>query len=313
MFVKHMIIKKEASVESQILPRKYLGNKITRATAVTLMKSKPGKRNQINGLVYSINQMPTKNNDNGWNKVLRSSNSKQAFQICTPLGKILVHFSDQAMNSNVSAAVNYFLNNHSKSRETPGESGTMVSAGVRLDLPLSTRTQYVRKNKNNTRPDETSTHLQRASVAFDDLITTTCCNKSYQAELNSLKKKNNVFLANDAVGNQRTLFPSYAISQDLTNSVHLDTNDDSRSYAVFYRVPGSKSQSWQLFPLYKIAIECATTVFISWEGRSMRHCSCTVKNGVYYLFASSYKDVTTQCVIEKSFKRRKYNTVSVGE
>jgi len=45
----------------------------------------------------------------------------------------------------------------------------------------------------------------------------------------------------------------------------------------------------------------------------MRHCSCTVKNGIYSLFASSHKDVTTQCVIEKSFKRRKYNTVSVGE
>ena len=308
-----MTIQKAVPFEEQIMPMKYLGNDIKLATAEKLMKSKPGKRNQLNGLVYRTDQMPTKNKKNRWNCVLRSTSREKAFEICTPLGKILVHFLPQTtMNPTVSGAVNYFLENHSRARNISGETGYMVAAGVRVDLPSSTRTHYVSKNKNTTRPDDSSIHLQQSAVAFDDFVTNTCCNTSYKAELNSLKKKNNVLLAKDDVSDQRTLFPSYAISQDLTNSIHVDTNDDSRSYAVFYGTPGEHSLSWLLFPVYKIAIEICTTVMVSWDGRCMDHCSCSVRSGVYSFFASSYKDVTIHCLIEKGFKRRKYNKVSIG-
>ena len=52
--------------------------------------------------------------------------------------------------------------------------------------------------------------------------------------------------------------------------------------------------TWFLFPFYGIAIECSRHTVISWDGRTMFHCSCTVSDGLYSLFTTGKKDVSRQ-------------------
>ena len=71
-------------------------------------------------------------------------------------------------------------------------------------------------------------------------------------------------------------FLSYEISKNHTNTLHLDLNDDSKSFAVFYVSCGKHTiKSWKLLPDFGIAIEINQYVLISWDGSALRHCSFT--------------------------------------
>ena len=79
------------SLEQQIIPNLYMGRVIPRHESITLLSSKKiGKRKQVNGLVYSSAQMPSKKKKKGWQHVIRAPQSKNklrtssAFEIMTP-------------------------------------------------------------------------------------------------------------------------------------------------------------------------------------------------------------------------------------
>mmetsp|Transcript_33172 Transcript_33172/g.50050 ORF Transcript_33172/g.50050 Transcript_33172/m.50050 type:complete len:212 (+) Transcript_33172:177-812(+) len=73
---------------------------------------------------------------------------------------------------------------------------------------------------------------------------------------------------------------TFAISEDLTNSAHIDASDDSHSFALWYPTK-EKARTWFLFPKASIAIECAARpVIVCWDGRMHQHCSCTVNKGM---------------------------------
>ena len=96
-----------------------------------------------------------------------------------------------------------------------------------------------------------------------------------------------------------------AVSRDLTNSIHVDKSDDSRSYSVFYQSECDKGLCYFLIPLIGVAIEISSTVIISWDGRITPHCSATVLPGIVSLFGSSNKFVTARLVVAKAFQSLK--------
>ena len=81
-------------------------------------------------------------------------------------------------------------------------------------------------------------------------------NISYVEEMEVLKGKENVITHNDSNAKSIDMTSSYEISNNLTNSLNLDYNDNSKSFAVFYVSPGEHTTKlWMLFPDYGIAIE----------------------------------------------------------
>ena len=79
--------------------------------------------------------------------------------------------------------------------------------------------------------------------------------------------------------------PTIAISEDLTNSIHVDLDDSSESFGYWFSRKGKKGRTWFLFPYYSLAIECShkSPMLITWDGRCQEHCSCTVGRGVISL------------------------------
>ena len=76
--------------------------------------------------------------------------------------------------------------------------------------------------------------------------------------------------------------PTIAISEDLTNSIHLDREDCSESFGYWFSRKKQKGRTWFLFPYYSLAIECShqNPMLVTWDGRCQEHCSCTVGRGV---------------------------------
>ena len=140
--------------------------------------------------------------------------------------------------------------------------------------------------------------------------------KKYLEVLDQLKITGNFRYATD---NEQSYFlhPSYAFSWNLTNPIHLDGNDFTRSNALFYpsiECPGGRT--WLLFPEYKLAIECASPVLILWDGRVEKHCSCTNNNkgagDIYSYFAALWKNVQRHINIERAFELEKHSEILVG-
>lgn len=105
--------------------------------------------------------------------------------------------------------------------------------------------------------------------------------------------------------NGMLFLPTYAVSNSLTNSSHID-RDGSRSFAVFYQKQNRIGKSWFLFPNNSIAIECSNTpLVISWDGRKMKHCSCTTEPGILSFFGASSERLSQYCTASKSFGMKK--------
>ena len=191
----------------------------------------------------------------------------------------------------------------------------MVAAGNQFDKTSATVLDYVPTGKNNSKQRGQSTNLLKyGSLDMHGVIEKSGANSSYVEEMKVLIEKKNFTTHSDSNGKSIDTISSYAISKNLTNSLHFDYNDDSKSFAVFYVSPGEHTtKTWMLFPDYGIAIEVNKYVLITWDGSALRHCSCTgsddgSKGYVYSLFTASKKDVSAYCKVTKSFKLSGRNT-----
>ena len=324
-FVKKIKVLQPVPLEYKKIPQQYKGVYLSdKNQCVALMndQSMLGKRGQRNGLVYATKQMPgrSKLKNKGWNIVIRKPTDVKArrgyaSEITTPDGTIQVEFLRHEIPASIIKSVTHFMANHAPTRNFDGESGVMVAAGMRVDTTSSAKMLYVpSKNNNNATAGRSTVFLRDASLDFNDMLSKTCCNDVLQKDLQVLKNESNVLVFPSSNNSTNVcVHPSYAISHNLTNSIHCDVNDNSRSFAVFYPSKKEDSCTWFLFPTYNIAIQCSDRVVISWNGRKMKHCSCTESGNVWSFFASSNKDVTRHCNIEKAFQKRKYNDVSIGD
>ena len=324
-FVNPYKVLRPVPLKHRIIPQLYKDVFLTdKNQCVALMndQSMLGKRGQRNGLVYAKRQMPCRSGlqNKGWNTVIRKPtdvNARRGFasEITTPDGIIQVEFLLDEIPSSIINSVTHFMANHAPTRNFDGESGVMVAAGMRVDTTSSAKMLYVpSKNNNNATAGRSTVFLRDASLDFNAMLSQTCCNDVLQKDLQVLKNENNVLVFPSSDNSTNVcVHPSYAISHNLTNSIHCDVNDNSRSFAVFYPSEKEDSCTWFLFPTYNIAIQCSDRVVITWDGKTMKHCSCTESGNVWSFFASSNKEVTRHCNIEKAFQKRKYNNVSIGD
>ena len=307
------------SLKQIIKPQLYNNNKCIDKDCLSLMSDtqKTGRRKQVNGLVYSKLQMPCGRDKKGWHHVICLGTEGLATEFHTPDGTIQVEFLTKIIPASITNAVTHFLSTHAPTRRFHGESGVMVAAGTRIDTTSSAKMLYVpSKNNNNKNLGATTSLLCDASRDFNELLSHTCCKDVLHKDLKFLKHESNVLMVPSLDGMTcLSVHPSYAISHNLTNSIHCDVNDNSRSFAIFYTSKDKDKDSctWFLFPRYGIAIQCSDKVVISWDGRNMEHCSCTTKGDVFSFFASSNKGVSRHCNILKAFHKRKYNKVYVGD
>ena len=77
-------------------------------------------------------------------------------------------------------------------------------------------------------------HLQKAAIEFHNLVDDTCADGCYNADLCFLEKRNNILKFRSSTGEKHTVLPTYMVSKNLTNSMHVDINDGCKSYALFY-------------------------------------------------------------------------------
>ena len=315
-------MKQDVPIKDRIIPTIYKSKELGKKICAGLMSDlkNQGRRGQINGLVYSRNQMPSLINDKGWHHVIRNKNIQGdskgfAYDITTPGGKILVEYLKKKIPTSITDSVSHFMDNHARTRKIEGESGEMVAAGMRIDTTSSARMLYVPSKKNNNETAGRSTvFLRDASIDFNALLAETCVKEVLVNDIKRLKKKDNVLVYPSSERSATvTVHPTYAITHNLTNSIHYDVKDDSRSFAVFYPSETKRSCTWLLFPTYNVAIECADKVVISWDGRSMKHCSCSDIGDVWSFFGSSNIDVSRHLSIDKAFQKKRYNKVSVGD
>ena len=177
-----------------VLPTNYLGKRILKEEASSLLEGKRGKRDQVNGLVYHRSQLPTNEIDNGWNCVIRSPSCsslrsrklqrQMIHKIKTDEGYIFVEYLKVELNSSIKEAVDYFITNHNETRNIDGESGVMRMAGNRIDLPLSSMLDYapsLGENKTHSR-----FHLDNGAVSFHNLLLGTICAESLINEIKEL-------------------------------------------------------------------------------------------------------------------------------
>ena len=291
-------------------------------------KSKQGRREQISGLIYNQTQMPTDTNNRGWNNVYRipiDQMEKISYSIKTPDGNIHIDYPAGSPPLCIQKFVNHLLFNHSKVRNISGEKGLMVGGGKRYDKTSATVIDYVPAiNNNSTTSGQTNSLLYEASLAFDNICCNSSVSHSYRNEIKVLSKMNNVTTmkctkvsSTDNNSTKITVHPTYSITRNITNALHYDINDDSRSFAIWYTTSDNKrSKSWLLFPDYGIAIEIGKYILISWDSRVMKHCTCSCDENVedtpiYSFFASSNKLVSFYYKIETAFKKRDITRVCV--
>ena len=306
-------IERKKEVNDIVPPTIYNGKEISGAASRKLLQSKGGRRKQIHGLVYAPKMMPSLRKNHGWDFVFRrpswrgSVNKLNAlsYDILTPEGYIHVRFPRTYATYKIKTATNHFLLNHTHVRnEMAGESGVMACAGLRVDLVSASKCHYIDAN-NNSFPDKNTRILKESAIEFHQFLKSNVAEK----EINALRKKNNLL---NSAGEK--IHPTYIFSKDLTNSIHVDTGDDSRSFASFFwqEVEGEKNGlTWFLFPFYGIAIECSQHTLISWDGRVMFYCSCTVHNGLYSFFTTSKLTVARHTKVELALRRKKELTIKL--
>ena len=159
----------------------------------------------------------------------------------------------------------------------------MVATGLRFNKWTSAITEYIRSKDPNQIKEGNNANIQERKIkgcidarrvsehcicSFDDLIFS--ASSTFQEDLKKtmtkLRKSNNV-LKLCAHGCDREVPPTYASSVLLNNSVHIDFNDASRRYTVFYRHKPDEGLAYFLLPKYSIAIKLGKTpILISCKG-----------------------------------------------
>ena len=308
----------------QILPLCHNGKEISHAKSVDLNDKANGVRSgqsKVEGLKFDYSQqMPTDNDDKGWEKVFRQSTSSVPIKINTRNNEVIELewlSENQPVVSTITTAVPYFIDNHTPVRQTEGKVGIMTSAGKRVEIRVGAVTDYrprIRNEESNEKLSEQ--HLQDSGIDFHLLLLKSSLGKKYMEVLDQLIITGNV---RTVIQDEQTyyLLPSYAFSWNLTNQIHLDGNDYTRSYALFYpSEERSGGRTWLLFSDYKIAIECASPVLISWNGSKEKHCSCTDNSmeagHIYSFFAASWMTVQRYINIERAFGSVIRSEIEVG-
>ena len=276
-------------IKEQVIPRSYEGRRIKRSKAIQLLNGSIGRRKQINGLTFDLEELPTSSSNKNWSTVIRrpvpfnKKTSQHAHRIKNATTTdIYVHYlGDDDVKHCIKDLVQYYLLNHSSVRTIDGESGTMKPAGMRVDYRTSTITSY--KHFGNKAISDRV--FEDGLVEFRKLIQSSCCAKSYELEMDALEE----------CGNFRTILeqsilPTMVVSENLTNSMHCDTNDDARSFSLFYPILPN-AQTLFLFPTIGLCIDISSPVIICWDGRVAQHGSYTTTPGIHSLFGGAMKNV----------------------
>lgn len=251
------------------------------------MTGKCGSRNQVDGLVYSQSKMPSpgkingKYDNNGWNYVIRQNGlSAETYIFETThdegkktsitIQKLNKHNDKNENMENITEACDHVLKSHNPVRDVEHESGVMKMVGWRRDGYKGTCRKYRPRRKidrNNTN-------------RYGKIISQTLV-KLFQGTAHETKLKKAI--KDNKLGENE--LPTIAISEDLTNSIHVDPEDCSESFGFWFSRKGKKGRTWVLFPYYSLAIECShiRPMLITWDGRCQEHCSCTVGRGVLSL------------------------------
>ena len=110
----------------------------------------------------------------------------------------------------------------------------MTAGGDRVEIRVGAVTEYHPRLRNNiSSKDISEVILNESGVDFRRLLMKSYLKKKYLEVLDQLKITGNFRYATD---NEQSYFlhPSYAFSWNLTNPIHLDGNDFTRSNALFY-------------------------------------------------------------------------------
>ena len=279
------------------------GNKITRDECLKLMEDTK-RRNQVNGLVFHHSQVPTKKNNNGWDYIISPpTKKKRKTESCIRIaiansGFIFVQYlGNDSPPTSVTDGVDHFLTSHTEVRTQDGERGKMCPLGVSVDDRGSCMSMYKATKLKGANAINEKQILKNSALWLNDTIIESFCVQEYQLEMEKLKKKRNVLTFHEG-DKKRFVLPTMVVSEDLTNSVHNDVNDDCKSFSIFFQKKGSDGKTWFILPELGVIIEISSTVILCWDGRKVKHCSLTVKNGILSLFGSSSKKVSRKKEVE---------------
>ena len=260
-------------LEDQVLPQMYKGKEISKDEAKALLEGKLRRRKQVNGLIYHELQCPSGDDNNGWKIVLRKPSRKKkksmsSFKIMNDrLGKIIVEFIHGGIPDKIQAGVNYFLSNHAPVRNIPFEQGIMAAIGRKVDVRTSCLSLYRSEKKGKEeRISQSKLHMERCAVELKTLLMASICSTSIEKELDVLEWKGNI-LKIPSAGKEVRCLPTMCVSESLSNSLHIDYGDGSRSFAIFYQRRMNKGKSYFVIPSLGLAIEMfSVPVIISWDG-----------------------------------------------
>ena len=294
----------------QVIPQVYQGKNISRKAALDIIaEGKPYLRQNTPGLIYGKHQVPISagsQNKMNWRTILgcplsdRLWQSHSVFKIVirkekhSPIiGVVLVQFlPNDGVSNNIRDASTFYLDQHSNVRNIEFEYGRMVPAQKRLDIRTSCLTKYTRtRNNGNSKLPVMSEHQLGVSLfEFNQLFyqSSTLFSNSLTKSIKQLKKTGNT-LDLKVAGRTHNLLPTYMCSSSLHNGVHIDANDLTSSFAIFYQEKDKIGHSYFAFPDISLLIELQSPVMIFWDGFRTRHCSIAIENGITSMFGCSKK------------------------
>ena len=309
-------------LDNIIPPLLYNGQKITKDESFKLLKETQGRRDQLNNLVYDCSQMPnsSSHNSNGWNVHWHNPTTQHRAAVIVLLDKngtkedtIYVHHSANNHPSNrIRDCVSHCIDTHSHVRKNKHEKGTMVSCGLRRETVCAMLNFYRPGRKNTAETSAATTSMyHHAAIDFHTMLMNSPLKEVYQDDIKQLQRDDLVWKVKDYNKNKDNsrrvliLHPTSAVSMDLTNAMHRDTDDAIRSTAIFYSSLTNPGTTFLLYPYYRLAIECTSTTFVNWDGKKQHHCSCTMPSGgnVFSFFNGAWESVKKQkTILTKMFQ-----------
>ncbi len=267
-----------------------------------LMSATKNHKRNVEGLLYEPSQAPQSQTDRkGWRKVIWGPHNDAVdqwhkhslYKIQTQNdGIILVQYikRDQ-VHDDIQKGVNYFLNNYGRVHNHKYEKGHMVGVGLRYDARTATVCSYPNIKDQNS--DCSDLVEKKCFTAFNDLVRNKNLLKNpampdeHKKTIEELKKSHNILKID-----KKDLLPTYAASESLHDSLHVDCDDASRCYVLKYQKEEGKGKSFLVFPKYSLAIHCSKVpVIISFLGKTQQHCTICVEDGMMGLFAGSKDSV----------------------
>jgi hypothetical protein len=102
--------------------------------------------------------------------------------------------------------------------------------------------------------------------------------------------------------------------KNLGNPEHIDSNDCSRSFAVWVmKAPPSDDSAWLLFPQWGIAIQLCHGTYVSWDGASCAHCSSVPNmsggDSIFSLFTALPKMLVNNLSLRHACKSELVNRI----